>query len=95
MTHHALIENKKKNTTTGLESKPVVMHSLKIAQLAEQSRPVQVQKREDTGATVKEDCPKCGNPELQFHTAQLRSADEGQTVFYECAKCGYKFSVNN
>ncbi|KAJ3331505.1 DNA-directed RNA polymerase I core subunit rpa12, partial [Blyttiomyces sp. JEL0837] len=34
------------------------------------------------GATIKEKCPKCEAPEMVFHTAQLRSADEGQTVFY-------------
>lgn len=41
------------------------------------------------GATIKERCPKCGNPEMTFHTMQLRSADEGQTVFYTCPKCAY------
>ncbi|KAJ1560626.1 DNA-directed RNA polymerase I core subunit rpa12, partial [Cladochytrium tenue] len=47
------------------------------------------------GATIEEKCPKCEAPEMTFHTAQLRSADEGQTVFYSCVKCGYKFSVNS
>ncbi|KAL2918473.1 DNA-directed RNA polymerase I core subunit rpa12 [Polyrhizophydium stewartii] len=47
------------------------------------------------GATIKEKCPKCDAPEMVFHTAQLRSADEGQTVFYSCVKCGYKYSVNS
>lgn len=46
------------------------------------------------GATIKEKCPKCGNPEMTFHTMQLRSADEGQTVFYVCPTCAYKYSVN-
>ncbi|RLN71008.1 hypothetical protein BBJ28_00002487 [Nothophytophthora sp. Chile5] len=46
-------------------------------------------------ATVEETCPKCNNPEMDYYTLQLRSADEGQTVFYECKKCGHKFSVNN
>lgn len=48
-----------------------------------------------TRATVDEPCPKCGNPEMEFYTLQLRSADEGQTVFYECPKCGHKYSTNN
>ncbi|KAI8917162.1 hypothetical protein PhCBS80983_g00067 [Powellomyces hirtus] len=47
------------------------------------------------GATIKEKCPKCDAPEMVFHTAQLRSADEGQTVFYSCVKCGHKHSVNS
>lgn len=48
----------------------------------------------NSGATIKEKCPKCGNPEMTFHTMQLRSVDEGQTVFYECPKCLYKYSLN-
>ena len=46
-------------------------------------------------ATIKEKCPGCGNDEMNFHTLQLRSADEGTTVFYDCPKCGYRFSQNN
>ncbi|ETV95831.1 hypothetical protein H310_10875 [Aphanomyces invadans] len=56
-----------------------------------------VQSQEVTGpsrATVEETCPKCGHPEMEFYTLQLRSADEGQTVFYECKKCGHRYSVN-
>ncbi|KAJ3404761.1 DNA-directed RNA polymerase I core subunit rpa12 [Chytriomyces hyalinus] len=47
------------------------------------------------GATIKERCPKCDAPEMVFHTAQLRSADEGQTVFYSCVKCGFKEKLNS
>jgi DNA-directed RNA polymerase I subunit RPA12 len=47
------------------------------------------------GATIKERCPKCDAPEMVFHTAQLRSADEGQTIFYNCVRCGYKYSMNS
>lgn len=47
------------------------------------------------GATIKEKCPKCGNDEMQYHTLQLRSADEGATVFYTCTSCGYRFRTNN
>ncbi|EPQ27973.1 uncharacterized protein PFL1_06880 [Pseudozyma flocculosa PF-1] len=46
-------------------------------------------------ATIKEKCPGCGHDEMNFHTLQMRSADEGSTVFYTCPKCGYKFSQNN
>ncbi|CAO3626655.1 unnamed protein product [Mucor hiemalis] len=46
-------------------------------------------------AIIKEKCPNCGHHEMEYHTMQLRSADEGQTVFYNCKKCGYKYSVNN
>ena len=45
-------------------------------------------------AVAKEKCPQCGNPEMEYFTMQLRSADEGQTVFYECPKCGHTFSTN-
>ncbi|KAI8622529.1 transcription factor S-II-domain-containing protein [Chytriomyces sp. MP71] len=47
------------------------------------------------GATIKERCPKCDAPEMVFHTAQLRSADEGQTIFYSCVKCGFKEKLNS
>lgn len=78
-----------------LDAKSVMMRSNRIAQKAARSKPVQHQDKTDTGATVKEECPECGHPELRFHTAQLRSADEGQTIFYECPNCAFKFSVNN
>lgn len=49
----------------------------------------------DEGAIIKEKCPQCGHDEMQYHTLQLRSADEGATVFYTCTKCHYKFRTNN
>ncbi len=54
-----------------------------------------VSESKEDGATIKEKCPNCDAPEMVFHTAQLRSADEGQTVFYNCVKCGYKTSMNS
>jgi DNA-directed RNA polymerase subunit M/transcription elongation factor TFIIS len=49
----------------------------------------------DLGATIEEDCPKCGHGKMAFHTMQLRSVDEGATIFYTCLKCGYKFSLHS
>lgn len=49
----------------------------------------------EEGATIKEKCPKCDNEEMQYHTLQLRSADEGATVFYTCTSCGHRFRTNN
>ncbi|ODQ64271.1 hypothetical protein NADFUDRAFT_83810 [Nadsonia fulvescens var. elongata DSM 6958] len=49
----------------------------------------------EDGATIKEKCPQCGHDEMQYHTLQLRSADEGATVFYTCTSCGYRFRTNN
>lgn len=59
------------------------------------SRNVLISEKKEDGATIKEKCPKCDAPEMVFHTAQLRSADEGQTVFYNCIKCGYVFYFSN
>jgi DNA-directed RNA polymerase I subunit RPA12 len=45
------------------------------------------QMRERRGKTkmiIREQCPKCGHPELKYYTVQTRSVDEGSTVFYEC-----------
>jgi DNA-directed RNA polymerase I subunit RPA12 len=36
--------------------------------------------KKQTRAVVNEECPKCKNPQMEFYTMQLRSADEGQTV---------------
>jgi len=32
-------------------------------------------------------CPKCGNDEAFFWTAQMRAADEAETRFFRCTKC--------
>jgi DNA-directed RNA polymerase subunit M/transcription elongation factor TFIIS len=39
-------------------------------------------------SVVQRACVKCGNPEQEFYTRQMRSVDEGSTTFYECNKCG-------
>jgi len=53
------------------------------------------QSKELTRATIEEPCIKCGTPEVQYYTVQLRSVDEGQTVFYECPGCKHTWSINN
>lgn len=50
---------------------------------------------QNTEATIKQPCEKCGNEEVRFYTQQLRSADEGSTVFYTCPKCNHKWNTNN
>ncbi|KAK8969325.1 hypothetical protein KSP40_PGU021124 [Platanthera guangdongensis] len=65
-----------------LKIEPLV--TLESAQIAEQ-----VQR-----AVVNETCPQCNNPQLEYYTKQLRSADEGQTVFYDCPNCRFKYSLN-
>ena len=46
-------------------------------------------------AVAKETCPKCGNPEMEYFTMQLRSADEGQTIFYTCVSCRWKWKQDS
>lgn len=72
------------------EYKPVLVTTVKNFTHKEE----QVQD-EVKGAKIKMDCPQCGNKEMLYNTAQLRSADEGQTVFYTCDKCGYKEIVQS
>ena len=48
-----------------------------------------------TRQMIKEECPKCGAPEMAYEAKQLRSVDEGQTIFYDCLKCGHKFNVDS
>lgn len=89
-----------KQSATLFEGKPFVTHTRKdvfgpnpLIQAAEKKEKEKKhghghgEGSKGTGATIKERCPKCGNPEMTFHTMQLRSADEGQTVFYTCPKC--------
>lgn len=32
-------------------------------------------------------CPKCGNEEAYYYTAQTRAGDEAETQFFQCTKC--------
>jgi len=34
-------------------------------------------------------CPKCGNREAYFWSAQIRAADESEVRFFKCTKCSY------
>eukprot|EP01091_Cochliopodium_minus_P014689 TRINITY_DN5018_c0_g1_i1.p1 TRINITY_DN5018_c0_g1~~TRINITY_DN5018_c0_g1_i1.p1 ORF type:complete len:130 (-),score=22.05 TRINITY_DN5018_c0_g1_i1:61-450(-) len=44
---------------------------------------------------IEEECPKCGEEKVYYHTKQLRSADEGSTIFYNCPKCTFQWNQNN
>lgn len=46
--------------------------------------------KNDAGKEIDHDCPKCGNPKMNYYEVQLRSADEGSTIFYHCPKCGHR-----
>jgi len=41
----------------------------------------------DVFPTTNAICPKCGNKEAYFWSAQTRAADEAETRFYRCTKC--------
>ncbi|KAI8883873.1 hypothetical protein K501DRAFT_248789 [Backusella circina FSU 941] len=85
--------------TAGLESTEVITtsseRSFQSPLKAKRHLVQQSKQATQARAIIKEKCPNCGNNEMEYHTMQLRSADEGQTVFYNCKKCGYKYSVNN
>ncbi|CAG8753808.1 4886_t:CDS:2, partial [Dentiscutata erythropus] len=40
------------------------------------SKVQQLDNYKEESASIKEKCPKCGNEEMNYHTMQLRSADE-------------------
>lgn len=77
--------------TSTFESHVVTMRSHKLAPTRSLG---QTDSKQPQGTMIREKCPKCGHPEMSFHTLQMRSADEGQTVFYACPKCAHKYSVN-
>ena len=41
--------------------------------------------------TISIDCPKCGNEEAYFYTAQTRAGDEAETQFFHCTKCHHRW----
>ncbi|MCS7134796.1 MAG: transcription factor S [Candidatus Pacearchaeota archaeon] len=55
----------------------------------ESTEKIEVLKDEETSVwpKIKETCPKCGNDEAFFHSAQMRSGDEAETSFFRCTKC--------
>ncbi len=48
-------------------------------------------KKKDTNVmpVTMEICPKCGNKEAYFWSAQTRAADEAETRFFKCKKCSH------
>ncbi len=40
---------------------------------------------------IKITCPKCGNEEAYFYTAQTRAGDEAETQFFQCTKCKHRW----
>lgn len=62
--------------------------NVKIKEAQEVSNRLEiVDKAVETLPKTKIDCPKCGNKEAYYWTAQTRSSDEAETQFYKCIKC--------
>lgn len=76
------------------EFQSLVVHTVGKEHVLGASEHAQKVQRKRARAVVREACPVCAHPELQYYTMQLRSADEGQTVFYECEECGHTYSTN-
>jgi transcription factor S len=45
------------------------------------------EKDTDVFPVINSVCPKCGNKEAYFWTAQTRAGDEAETKFFRCTKC--------
>lgn len=80
--------------TTVFEELVVRSASAEVVIVDDEAADVGATQKKKVRAVAKEKCPNCGNPEMEYFTMQLRSADEGQTVFYECQKCAHTFSTN-
>lgn len=97
---HVIITESKSNTYNDFIQRQAIYKAGKQKKTLTMTKETRIYNEVNTmatsnkGAVIKEKCPKCGNPEMTFHTMQLRSADEGQTVFYVCPKCSYKYSLN-
>ncbi len=51
------------------------------------------EKDTDVMPTTNAVCPKCGNDEAYFWSAQTRAADEAETQFFKCKKCEHTWRV--
>jgi len=49
------------------------------------------EKDTDVFPVTSETCPKCGNKEAYFWSAQTRSGDEAETHFFKCTKCKHSW----
>ena len=59
------------------------------------SREIKILKSKPIGAITEMTCRKCQViRQVEFITAQKRSADEGETVTYTCLTCGEKWKNN-
>ena len=88
------LEGSSSDEITDIEYKPVISTSKPGAfpsELRAKRSNVQANDEVLKEASIERTCPNCSNPEMLYHTKQLRSADEGTTVFYTCPKCGFKY----
>ena len=84
-----IVPNEKKQlkcSSCGYKSK---QKSLVIKEKVNNKKPAIeiVDKTIETLPKTEVECPKCGNNQAFYWTAQTRASDEGETIFYKCIKC--------
>ncbi len=62
---------------------------IEFSEKMQEKQGVGVIKEKDTDVfpVINAVCPKCGNREAYFWTAQTRAGDEAETRFFKCTKC--------
>ncbi|MBU1136310.1 MAG: transcription factor S [Nanoarchaeota archaeon] len=84
-----LVEKNKKYRCARCNYSAKGKFKIESCEKVKQEQKVGIVKEKDTDVmpTTNALCPKCGNQQAYFWSAQTRAADEAETRFFRCTKC--------